>query len=292
MSEEINQYYICDNLTVNENLNYLYEQISNIHYEPTDLKNYFNEIFTKMTNYKNEKYLKNAECLSMYNFFNFLCDKLKMNKITSDNVNSIPNNSVVTLKIPAVPGTYHFITAVIYSNMVDIYQSYGGSRNLYCINNLPLTNFMTLLQDCKDLVTNKKYSYYTDMLKFKRISRVLSRIMDIECKALENNIISHNYDYSMDTDEDSDGIKNLMSLSYKNNKELTMQDQALGFCNDQAVAIIKKDYQDFITSGNEVFTINIYTPSLSGGKLKKNIRKQKGTNKRSKKRNTKKLYRS
>lgn len=270
----MSQHKICSNEIVNQNLNHLYEVISDIPYNPNDLKHYFENIFERMSLRRNEQYLQNAECLSIYNFYNYICSQLHMTKSQSDDVNSltkIEKDFVVTLKIPAVPGNYHFITAIVSpkNKSVDIYQSYGGSRKLYVLSNLPLNYFLKLLQDCKELTTGQPSNYYYNMLKFKRIGRVLSRIMDLECKALENDTITFTHDYADDDDDDPDNINKLMKLSYSNHREISQIDRALGFCNNEAIKIIHNDYLKFIGDTSKQFIMNIFLPTTSGGKFKK-----------------------
>jgi hypothetical protein len=286
----MSEHLICDNIIVNENLNHLYRIILDIPYEPNDLKSYFEKIFQRMTHRSNEKYLQNAECLSMYNFYNFICSQSDMTKSQSDDVNSltkINNNFVVTLRVPPVPGRYHYITAVVSprKKYVDIYQSYGGTRKLYALSNLPLRHFLTLLQDCKDLITSPTHSYYYDMLKIKRIGRVLSRIMNLECKALENETADHTHDYTDDDSDDPDYVDKLMSLKYSDQGKITMVNKALGFFNKRAIDIIKNDYLTFINDPSKTFVMNIYTPPTLGGKLNKH---KKSNSKKSKRKTRRK----
>lgn len=283
---------ICDNLEVNRQLLELYNLIASdtkIQYTSDNLKEYFEKIYDFMTLKRNENLLKNAECLSMYNFYIFLCKKLGM--IESENhsdINNIPPNCVISIEIPAVPGYYHFITAVVSydKKFVDIYQSYGGSRILYSVLNLPFSDFIIILKDCKLLSDDKTSKYYDDMLKLRRISRVFSRIMNLECKALENEQQTFAYDYYMDKYEDDDEeeeeeeidpledpqLDKLMDVNFPNKiNDVDEDDRNLGFTNEKAISIIRRDYQKFKTQYS--FSMKIFTPPIIGGKKKRKTKK-------------------
>ena len=295
---------ICINKEVNDKLLQLYNLIttSTIKYKPTNIKEYFEEIYNFMTLKKNIELLTNVECLFMSDFYVFLSKKLGM--VESENhsdIDSIPPNSVISIKIPAVPGYYHFITAVVSidNKLVDIYQSYGSSRILYLVANLPIDDFKEILKDCKSLSDNKSTTYYDDMLKLRRISRVFSRIFNLEFKALQNEDQGFDYDYDNedeDEDEDEDGekkedegdkedeefdhreepiLKKLMDINFPNQTiRIDEDDKRLGFCNLQAISFIRKDYERF-KSGYS-FLMNIFTPPvLSGGKNKKKRKTKK-----------------
>lgn len=292
---------ICDNEEVNDQLIRLYNLITSettIHYDSTNIKEYFENIYNFMTLKRNRALLRNAECLSMYNFYMFLCKKLGM--IESENhsdIDSIPPNSVITLQVPAVPGYYHYITAVVSidNKLVDIYQSYGSSRILYLVGNLPIDNFKEILNDCKTLSEDKSTTYYDDMLKLRRIARVISRIFNLECKALENEGEGFDYDYSRDIyDEEEEEeesnpeedpiLKELMNINFPNQTiNIDEDDKNLGFSNVKAISFIKRDYKKFKSSYS--FSMNIFTPPVpSGGKNKK--RKTKKLRNKNKKRRT------
>jgi len=287
---------ICSNEEANQQLTELYNLIMTnraIQYKPNNLKEYFEKIYRFMTLKNNEKFLRNVECFNMYNFYIYLCNKLGM--VESENhsdIEDIPPNSVISLKVPAVPGEYHYITIVISvdKKLVDIYQSYGGTRILYLIENLPFKDFKKLLNDCKLLADNKTTTYYNDMLKLRRIARVFSRIMNLECKALENEQQYFDYDYSEDIyEEDEDEqddkveepdpqedpkLEKLMDINFPAETiGINEDDRNLGFTNIKAIDIIRKDYEKF--KHDYSFSMKIFTPPLSGGKKKRKSKTHK-----------------
>jgi hypothetical protein len=324
-STENQEHSICSNSEVNKNLSNIYKLIKDgryidnndktvtgvsVIYEPRDLTKYFRSMYTLISRPQYSQLLFKAECININKFYGFLCNENGMGKKTTDNIDDIVGNCVINIKIPAVPGSYHYITAVIDKpkKYVDIYQSYGGTRTLYDVLNLPFNDFKILLQDCKSL-TNKESNeiildgngkeesnYLSDMKKLRRISRVLSRIFDLECKALQNNESYFNYDYEDDYEEEDEeeqedeedidngkfDLRKLMDINYPPIPKISQDNKDLGFSNPEAIYIIEKDYNTF-KNNPEKFSMDIFTPTIGGYRMKR-------TKKNMKKRTTRKNY--
>ena len=304
--------YNCNDTIVQDKIRRLIQDATEIPYDPNDLKDYFNKVFERLI--LNPENIRNVECFRMSEFYkHFARYILHMNHTSTHNnqtpvtADDIPENSLLTIKIPGYPGEYHYITAVISpdKDLVDIYQSYGYSQPLYDVLNIPMDAFVELMEDCRILDQQTRQDRINNRIlnlrRFQRIYRVLSRI-NIERKVIELNH-SYNYDYEMDGDEDDEDepfensiLPTLMDVDLPgrfnpdNMNPMYADYIDAGFSNERGIHLLNKAYDDYLNTQNS-FILEIWQPHSVARGRKKPRRNHKKTHKKQKSKTSKKSVR-
>ena len=176
---------ICKKLTI-------YNDSILINYK--NMHQYFNKIYVSL---KNEIKGMNMECVNIKDIFNGILRKNNdiFKQKSGSSVSNITNDTISLIKLPSLPAEYHFIVAVVYNDIVVIYQAYGN-RSLYKLK-LPLSEFIKYIEMIEEIV-HSETPYSLD---------VIDKIKDIEKNLYDIDIdkyISEEIDRTTESDDEED----------------------------------------------------------------------------------------